>query len=156
MLTNAGIGEAVVTVMNENGAPTPVALTRLRAPGSVMGPSADATVTSVIAASALLPTYGTAVDPVSAFEKLQAAAVPAETPLPPSTGPAVGTPLPRPPAPAPLPSPTYDGGIASDVIGALGGAFGSGLTGGLKSAARSVGRSLIRDIFGTAPRKRRR
>ncbi|AIY02537.1 ATP/GTP-binding motif-containing protein [Arthrobacter sp. PAMC 25486] len=156
VLTNAGIGEAVVTVMNENGAPTPVALTRLRAPGSVMGPSAETTVTSVIAASALLPTYGTAVDPVSAFEKLAAATVPAEAPQPPRTGPAVGTPLPPPPPPASLPSPKHDGGIASDVIGALGGAFGSGLTGGLKSAARSMGRNLIRDMFGTAPRKRRR
>ncbi|MDQ0819126.1 DNA helicase HerA-like ATPase [Arthrobacter sp. V1I7] len=37
-LTSAGIGEAVITVMNEKGAPTPVALTRLRAPESVMGP----------------------------------------------------------------------------------------------------------------------
>ena len=32
-LTSAGIGEAVITVMNEKGAPTPVAHTRLRAPG---------------------------------------------------------------------------------------------------------------------------
>ena len=34
-----GIGEAVVTVMNERGAPTPVAWTRLRAPESLMGPA---------------------------------------------------------------------------------------------------------------------
>src|SRR6476620_10220186 len=40
-LTSAGIGEAVITVMNEKGAPTPVALTRLRAPESVMGPAED-------------------------------------------------------------------------------------------------------------------
>ncbi len=152
VLTSAGIGEAVVTVMNENGAPTPVALTRLRAPGSVMGPSTPDTVKAVIAASALLPTYGTAVDPVSAYEKLQAPAAPA---TPPSTGPAAGAPLPPPP-PVALPAPKNDGGIAADVIGALGGAFGSGLKGGLQSAARSMGRSLIRDIFGTAPRKRRR
>src|SRR5690606_40176513 len=52
--------------------PTPVALTRLRAPGSVMGPSSADAVKAVIAASALLPTYGTAVDPVSAYEKLEA------------------------------------------------------------------------------------
>lgn len=153
VLTSAGIGEAVVTVMNENGAPTPVALTRLRAPGSVMGPSSPEAVNAVIAASSLLPIYGTAVDPVSAYEKLQAP--PAAAPVP-STGPAVGTPLPPPPPPVALPAPTYDGGIAADVIGALGGAFGSGVTGGLKSAARSMGRSLIRDMFGTAPRKRRR
>ncbi len=53
-LTSAGIGEAVITVMNEKGAPTPVALTRLRAPESVMGPSTDELVKSTVAGSALL------------------------------------------------------------------------------------------------------
>jgi DNA helicase HerA-like ATPase len=77
-LTSAGIGEAVITVMNEKGAPTPVALTRLRAPESVMGPSADELVKSSVAGSALLAKYGTAVDNVSAYEELtgKAAAVP--------------------------------------------------------------------------------
>ena len=36
VITSLGIGEAVVTVMNERGAPTPVAWTRLRAPESLM------------------------------------------------------------------------------------------------------------------------
>ena len=39
VITSLGIGEAVVTVMNERGAPTPVAWTRLRAPESLMGPA---------------------------------------------------------------------------------------------------------------------
>ncbi|XAS67225.1 helicase HerA-like domain-containing protein [Micrococcaceae bacterium Sec5.7] len=69
-LTSAGIGEAVITVMNEKGAPTPVALTRLRAPESAMGPSADDLVRSTVAGSALLAKYGIAVDSVSAYEKL--------------------------------------------------------------------------------------
>ena len=77
-LTSAGIGEAVVTVMNEKGAPTPVALTRLRAPESVMGPSADALISSTVAGSALLPKYGAAVDNVSAYEKISGKA-PADT-----------------------------------------------------------------------------
>ena len=72
-LTSAGIGEAVITVMNEKGAPTPVALTRLRAPESVMGPSADELIKSTVAGSALLPKYGTAVDNVSAYEKISPA-----------------------------------------------------------------------------------
>ena len=38
VLTAARHGEAVVTVLSENGAPTPVAATRLRAPQSLMGP----------------------------------------------------------------------------------------------------------------------
>ncbi|ALE94270.1 ATPase [Arthrobacter alpinus] len=151
VLTSAGIGEAVVTVMNDNGAPTPVALTRLRAPGSVMGPSTEDTVKAVIAASSLLPTYGTAVDPVSAFEKLQA-----PTPAP-STGPAVGAPLPPPPAPVNFPASRNDGGtMASDVIDVLGGALGGGVKSMMRSMGTSLGRNLMRDMFGTAPRKRRR
>ena len=39
VLTQLGIGEAIVTVMNERGAPTPVAWTRLRAPEASMDPS---------------------------------------------------------------------------------------------------------------------
>ena len=39
VILSLGIGEAVVTVMNERGAPTPVAWTRLRAPESLMGPA---------------------------------------------------------------------------------------------------------------------
>ncbi|APX02266.1 helicase HerA-like domain-containing protein [Arthrobacter sp. QXT-31] len=88
-LTSAGIGEAVITVMNENGAPTPVALTRLRAPESVMGPSAVELVRSTVAGSALLAKYGTAVDNLSAYEKLTGkagaptgAAAPGQPPAP--------------------------------------------------------------------------
>ena len=39
VILTLGIGEAIVTVMNERGAPTPVAWTRLRAPESLMGPA---------------------------------------------------------------------------------------------------------------------
>ena len=39
VLTQLGIGEAVVTVLSERGAPTPVAWTRLRAPQSRMAPA---------------------------------------------------------------------------------------------------------------------
>ena len=37
-----------------------------------MGPSADALISSTVAGSALLPKYGTAVDNVSAYEKITA------------------------------------------------------------------------------------
>ena len=40
-LTSLGIGEAVVTVLSESGAPTPVAWTRLRAPRSLMAAIGD-------------------------------------------------------------------------------------------------------------------
>ncbi|HSS67021.1 MAG TPA: helicase HerA-like domain-containing protein [Nocardioidaceae bacterium] len=69
-LTSLGIGEAIVTVMSDRGAPTPVAWTRLRAPESSMSPSTPETFQSRIAASALQAKYGTAVDRDSAQEML--------------------------------------------------------------------------------------
>ncbi|GAA1497164.1 DUF853 family protein [Paeniglutamicibacter kerguelensis] len=72
-LTQAGTGEAVVTVMNERGAPTPVAWTRMWSPESTMGPSNPGTVAGIIQGSALMQVYGTAVDRESAFEKLTSA-----------------------------------------------------------------------------------
>ena len=72
VLTTLGIGEAVVTVMSETGAPTPVAWTRLRAPQAAMGPSSDATIDGIVEASPLQAKYGTALDRESAAELLTA------------------------------------------------------------------------------------
>uniref|UniRef100_UPI00286E1F90 helicase HerA-like domain-containing protein n=1 Tax=Nocardioides sp. TaxID=35761 RepID=UPI00286E1F90 len=70
VITSLGIGEAVVTVMNERGAPTPVAWTRLRAPESLMG-MADATaMQAAVKASPLFAKYSEVVDRDSAREKL--------------------------------------------------------------------------------------
>jgi hypothetical protein len=199
-LTSAGIGEAVITVMNEKGAPTPVALTRLRAPESVMGPSSDALIAGTVAGSALLAKYGTAVDSVSAYEKITGkseagsraegdARAPRSGDGPSGTDGTYGSGAPsaadvdaearrieeeilgRPssrPEPAPertkaperhqpeAPQGEAGGGIGGDLAGALGGALG----GGLKSMARSfgtqLGRELLRGVFGTAPKRRRR
>ncbi|MEE1622357.1 helicase HerA-like domain-containing protein [Zafaria sp. J156] len=88
-LTQAGTGEAIVTVMNEKGAPTPVAWTRMWSPRSTMGASEASVVERVVAESALLQVYGTPVDRESAFEKLKGAAgTPGTTPEPssPATG----------------------------------------------------------------------
>jgi hypothetical protein len=70
VITSLGIGEAVVTVMNERGAPTPVAWTRLRAPESRMGPVAVEDLNGVVARSPLKGKYATAVDRESARELL--------------------------------------------------------------------------------------
>lgn len=72
MLTTLGTGEAVVTVMNEKGAPTPVAWTRLRAPQGSMAPAPDAAIDAAVAASPLMAQYGTALDRESAAELLTA------------------------------------------------------------------------------------
>ena len=70
LLTGLGTGEAVVTVLTEKGAPTPVAWTRLRAPQGSMDPAPEATMTAIIDASPANAQYGTAVDNVSAYEML--------------------------------------------------------------------------------------
>ena len=72
LLTRLATGEAVVTVMNEKGAPTPVAWTRLRAPQGSMEPTPAATIEAAVQASPLLARYGTAVDPASATEAIEA------------------------------------------------------------------------------------
>ncbi|GLZ78314.1 hypothetical protein Afil01_31210 [Actinorhabdospora filicis] len=50
-LTRLGIGEAMVTVLDAKGRPTPVAWTRLFAPESRMGLAEEPTVDGIIAAS---------------------------------------------------------------------------------------------------------
>ncbi|GAA3214432.1 helicase HerA-like domain-containing protein [Microbacterium terregens] len=72
VLQELGTGEAIVTVMSEKGAPTPVAWTRLRAPQGLMTPTPDAAIDAAVTASPLLATYGTAIDRESAREILTA------------------------------------------------------------------------------------
>jgi uncharacterized protein len=71
-LTSLGIGEAVVTVLSERGAPTPVAWTRLRSPRSLMAAIGDDAISTAAKASPLQATYGQTVDRESAYEKIQA------------------------------------------------------------------------------------
>ena len=84
-LTQAGTGEAIVTVMNENGAPTPVAWTRMWTPESTMGASAAEVVARTVSESALLSVYGTVTDRESAYEVLKGRAT-AEPALGSATG----------------------------------------------------------------------
>jgi DNA helicase HerA-like ATPase len=71
VLQNLATGEAIVTVMNEKGAPSPVAWTRLRAPQSSMSPTPADQMAAAVAASPLLAEYGTPLDPVSARDILE-------------------------------------------------------------------------------------
>jgi DNA helicase HerA-like ATPase len=70
LLTQMGIGEAAVTILSEDGVPTPVVHTRLRAPGSRMGPADD--VDGAAKTSPLYSKYGTRRDAESAREQLAA------------------------------------------------------------------------------------
>jgi hypothetical protein len=72
VILSLGIGEAIVTVMNERGAPTPVAWTRLRAPESLMGPADATAMQASVQASPSYARYAEAVDRESASEQLAA------------------------------------------------------------------------------------
>jgi DNA helicase HerA-like ATPase len=70
VLTTLATGEAIITVMNEKGAPSPVAWTRLRAPQGSMAPTPAEQMQATVAASPLSVTYGTQIDRESAREIL--------------------------------------------------------------------------------------
>lgn len=138
-----GTGEAIVTVMDPDGAPTPVACTRLRAPQASMSPADPALMQQAVARSPLQTKYATPLDRESASEILAkkladgAAAVEAEqrqaaqgdqsqTPVVPRTR-------------QPKPEPSVIEKIANSSV--------------FKQFVRSAGREIVRDIFGTARRR---
>ncbi len=140
LLTQLGIGEAVVTVLSERGAPTPVAWTRMRAPQSLMGATDPSVVQAAVAASPLQARYGTPVDRDSAYERLAARLAPP----------------PPPPAPEQEPIPAEEPRREGPTGGMLENAMGNPAVKALAvSAATVLGREIVRGIFGTA-RKRRR
>jgi DNA helicase HerA-like ATPase len=70
VLTQLGIGEAFVSVLNEKGIPTPLARTMLRAPMSRMDILTDKELQQVIGNSRLTHKYNQEVDRESAYEML--------------------------------------------------------------------------------------
>ncbi|MFC7495539.1 MULTISPECIES: helicase HerA-like domain-containing protein [unclassified Nocardioides] len=144
VITTLGIGEAIVTVMNERGAPTPVAWTRLRAPESRMDPCDPDLVTATVAASPRASTYQAAVDRESAREILadrleQGAAKQAEES-------ASEAPKPRkkaaPKAPKPPKPPRQEDGMVEQVVKSA--AF--------KDFMRTAAREIARGMFKTGRR----
>jgi uncharacterized protein len=89
-----GIGEAAVTILSDEGVPTPVVHTRMRAPASRIGPADD--VDGAAKASPLFAKYGTRSEAESAREKLEARLDRAEE----APAPARERPKPRAPAPS--------------------------------------------------------
>ena len=70
-LTALGTGEALVSILNPKGVPTPVAATQILAPASKMGAIDDAGYRDVIGRSYIAPKYANAIDRESAREILQ-------------------------------------------------------------------------------------
>jgi uncharacterized protein len=71
LLTSLGIGQALVTALNEKGIPTPLAATLLRAPSSRMDILTQQEIDTVINASAMVKKYDEIIDKESAYEMLE-------------------------------------------------------------------------------------
>jgi uncharacterized protein len=72
LITQLGIGEALVTMLNEKGIPTPLAHVMLCAPRSRMDVLTDAEINTLTAKSKLVAKYGETIDSQSAYEILTA------------------------------------------------------------------------------------
>ena len=146
VITSLGIGEAVVTVMNERGAPTPVAWTMLRAPESRMSPADQAVMDRIVADSPLGAKYAEALDRDSAHEMLArkleagaAAEAEEEARAKAEKAPADRVSYPKKSSPAPQ----EQGSIVHDI-----------LTSPIaKDLARTAAREIFRGVFGTARRR---
>jgi uncharacterized protein len=72
LLTSIGIGQALITALNEKGQPTPLAATHLRAPQSRMGILSGEEIDRVLQWSQLVAKYNEDIDRESAYEIIEA------------------------------------------------------------------------------------
>src|SRR4051794_5880216 len=144
LLTQIGIGEAAVTILSENGVPTPVVHTKLRAPTSRMAPADD--VAAAANASPLFTKYGERVDAQSAREMLSARLEQSSAPAPQKPS-APDRAAPRPKG-APARRDTGDGG--SDALGQGAAARGKFLK---SRQGKSLKRQVARGVFGMLKKK---
>jgi DNA helicase HerA-like ATPase len=150
-LTALGIGEAIVTVLSERGAPTPVAWTKLRSPRSLMDTIGPDHIKAAAQAGPLFVKYGPSVDRESAYEMLAAKMAP-----PPAVRPAAAEPMDLPPIlptgldlpPMPAPVEKAEPGVLETMMDNP--AFKSAM----RSAGTVIGREITRSIFGTGRRRR--
>jgi len=70
LITQLGIGEALITMLNEKGVPTPLAHTMLLAPRSRMDILTDAEIDGIVGKSKLTGKYNQVIDSNSAYEIL--------------------------------------------------------------------------------------
>jgi DNA helicase HerA-like ATPase len=147
LLPALGIGEALVTVLSETGAPTPVAWTRLRPPTSLMAQLDPAEQARLVQASPIATKYAAVVDRESAYEKLLAKVAPPAPEAP--AAPAQQTP--EKPAKRDEPDAGDTPGLADKVGDVLGSSAFKAFT---RNVGSTLGREITRSLFGTARRRR--
>ena len=140
-IQNLGVGEALISTLDEKGAPTMVARTKIRPPFSRIGPATAEERSGLTAASPVTASYATAVNRESAFERLKARAEAAAVPPPPAPAPAQARePEPRyereRPAPRPRASNRQSAGeaLVKSVV---------------RAAGSQLGRQLMRGLMGS-------
>ncbi len=72
LLTSLGIGQALITALNEKGIPTPLAAVHLKAPNSRIGVLTPDELTQIVSTSNLVNKYNEEIDRESAYEILTA------------------------------------------------------------------------------------
>lgn len=137
-LTTLGTGEAVVTVLSERGAPTPVAWSRMRAPRSLMAAIGEQAVTEAAKASPLYGKYGVTIDRESAYEKLTAKIAEAAPPPAPEAAPA--------PEPERRREEREEPGMVTQILNS------PAAKSFMRSMATQLGREITRGLFGTRRR----
>ena len=157
VISEMGVGEALVSFMDEKGRPEPVQRAFVLPPASQIGPITVEERRAVIAASLVAGVYEKTVDRDSAYETLKGRAA---SRAPVRNDSAVPGPTPAAPQPSAGPS------IGDRVQDALGGLLGGGgsrrkdtvVEAIVKSAARSigssVGRELIRGVLGSLMKRK--
>ena len=135
VITELGVGEALVSFLNEKGQPTVVERALIYPPHSQLPPLTAAEREQVVKQSTLYGHYEKVVDRQSAYEMLKARAPQAET------------------GPTPVQSGSAWQGEAGKLLGALG-------TSAARAIGSQVGREIIRgvlgSIFGSTTTRRRR
>ena len=171
VITQLGVGEALVSMLEKGGTPAIVSRSLIAPPGSRVGPITPEERAAVIAASPLRGKYDVTIDRESAFEVLNKRgtkmvekaqpASPSPWTAPQQQAPSSVPPSPwthknapqAPPAPPPQETPSQGGGILDTIGGMIGGALGNG---GGSSGGRgnriSTGEMIIRSAAQSAAR----
>jgi DNA helicase HerA-like ATPase len=140
VITELGVGEALVSFLDEKGRPSVVERAFVMPPASKIGPLAPDERKRIIASSPLAGHYEKAVDRESAYEQLKERTAERQADAAPAHGKGA-------PAGAPAPS----GGGLGDIIfgstGPRGGKREGVLESAAKSAARSIGSQVGREIM---------
>jgi uncharacterized protein len=156
-ITQLGVGEALVSFLDEKGAPAMVSRAWILPPASRIGPLAAGERAALIDASVLRGHYEQAVDRESAYEKLQARTAHLQGGADAATAPPARGAGRTPPASAGPPKAPAPGSALSDLlfgsVGPRGGRHEGLLESAAKSAARSMGsgmgRQILRGVLGS-------